>query len=176
MIIQYHSKLKTEFSTVPNGNRRCPLVEPFEFSVDSARFVVPAGFWTDFASVPRLLWPIISPYDLGIGPVPHDFGYFTGHANRAYWDMVLLACMEKDKIAGWKRSAAYRAVDLFAGSVWTRYRKENVNQQLFTIATTRKLEIIGWEKSLRPILPDQSGLSEKEQAWQKMGAELKLAA
>lgn len=125
MDIEYKSPLVPEFVSSLNLGRHWRLTKPFEFSVDGNQFAVPPDFWTDFASVPRMLWPLISPYDLGVGPIPHDFGYFTGYANKDYWDLVLLACMEKDRIAGWKRQSAYRAVQWFGGGVWNRYRKEN---------------------------------------------------
>lgn len=124
MQIEYHSKLRVDFSVNPNKGRRWQLIEPFSFSVDSQEFTVPVGFWTDFASVPRIIWPIISPYELGYGPIPHDFGYFTGIGNKDYWDLVLLSCMELDKIKEWRRNAAYRAVQWFAGGVWNKYRSQ----------------------------------------------------
>lgn len=125
MQIEYHSQLIPEFVVYPNQKTYWRLVRPFEFSVDGERFSAPVDFRTDFASVPRLLWPILSPYDLGVGPIPHDLGYFAGFANKEYWDLVFLACMEKDNIPKWKREAAYRAVQWFGGSTWDRYRRAN---------------------------------------------------
>jgi hypothetical protein len=95
------------------------LAEAFVFSVDNDLYTVPEGFWTDFASVPRLLWSLISPYDLGVGPIPHDFGYRTRQRDRKYWDDVFAACMLKDKISRWRRAAAYQAVRLFGGAFWS---------------------------------------------------------
>jgi hypothetical protein len=133
MVIEYHSKLKTEFYTNANKGRRWQLIEPFEFSVDGKLFTVPDRFWTDFASVPRLIWPIISPYDCGVGPIPHDFGYFTGYMDKAYWDHVLAACMLKDGITEWKRTAVFEAVNWFGGRTWNNYRKGNTKHLLYAV-------------------------------------------
>ena len=143
MDIVYHSMLVPEFVVDPDKGRHWRLTRPFEFSVDGERFVVPQNFWTDFASVPRFLWPVISPYDLGVGPIPHDFGYFTGYANKAYWDLVLLACMEHDKIAGWKAQAAYRAVSWFGGSVWKGYRERN-SKHVLARNRLNQMEVLNW--------------------------------
>jgi hypothetical protein len=161
MIIQYHSRLVPEFFINPTKDRRWQLVEPFEFSVDEKHYIIPVGFWTDFATVPRVGWPLISPYDLGIGPVSHDYGYYTGLDSRSYWDKVFLACMVKDKIPVWKRTSAYLAVDLFAGRVWNRYQKEQ---------SLRKLPV-------RKVLTQpQEGMREAESEWQKVVGQLSKQA
>lgn len=145
MLIEYHSKLLTEFHVNSDKGRRWTLTAPFSFSVDGQEYIVPINFWTDFASVPRFVWPVISPYDLGVGPIPHDFGYFTGYKNKAYWDKVLLACAEKDRIAAWRRVSAFYAVDWFGGSTWDRYRKDNTSHQLIRVITSRKMVLPNWD-------------------------------
>ena len=144
MNIEYKTPLVPEFISSPNRGRHWRLTKPFEFSVDGFPFVIPVDFWTDFASVPRPIWPIISPYDLGVGPIPHDFGYFTGYTNKTYWDLVFLACMEKDQIPNWKRQSAYKAIRWFGGSVWERYRKENHRMILSRGLVGNKREIVNW--------------------------------
>lgn len=144
MDVQYLSQLVSEFCYSPYRHKRWQLAQPFKFSVDGQVFVIPAGFWTDFASVPRVLWSLISPYDLGIGPVPHDFGYFIGYRDKSYWDLVFQACMEKDQVERWKRNAAYIAVDWFGWSAWKQYRKANTKHQLHRVGSTRQMEVISW--------------------------------
>lgn len=81
--------------------------------------VIPRGFVTDFASVPRLVWALISSTDLGdVGPVVHDWKYRNGIGSRSAVDKEFLRNMEREKIAWWKRQLAYRAVRLFGGSSW----------------------------------------------------------
>ena len=59
------------------GNRLWVLTQPFIFSVDDEVFVVPRGFVTDGASVPRVMYPICSPVSgpFGQGEIAHDFYY-----------------------------------------------------------------------------------------------------
>ena len=85
MIVEYKNFLDVRFSK-PDQQKQWQVLTPFVFVVDGVEYVVPEAFWTDFASVPRVVWNIISPYDLGYGPIPHDFGYFTGIKNQEFWD------------------------------------------------------------------------------------------
>ena len=59
------------------GSLRTRLTEDWVCCMTGRRpIVVPAAFETDFASVPRMLWPIASPFGiLRYGALPHDFGY-----------------------------------------------------------------------------------------------------
>lgn len=116
--VEYLSPLRPEFHVTSEGGRQWTLLEPFRFKVDGKEYEVPAGFWTDFASVPRFIWPIISPYDLGVGCIPHDFGYATHNPDKGFWDSVFMSCMVKDGVPTWKRYAAYHAVSWFGQSAW----------------------------------------------------------
>jgi len=139
MKIEYLTELDVRFNTNADKGRRWQLIAPFVFTVDGERFTVPAGFWTDFASIPRALWRIISPYDIGKGPVPHDFGYYTGLKGKAFWDSVLLACMEYEDVAGWKHQPVYQAVNWFGGWTWDNYRKQGGTAAQLTRLERRSL-------------------------------------
>jgi hypothetical protein len=103
------------------------------------RLVVPAGFTCDLASIPRLLWWYISPFDLGSAAVPHDWLYAHGgrvpsgsHSvmENGVWQEVGQPWTRKDadrlfgrmmREAGVhpaKRKRAYRAVRLFGAGAW----------------------------------------------------------
>ena len=141
MKIEYVNQLDVIFLCIPGRNNcRWELSKPFFVSVDGDTWTVPKGFYTDFASVPRFLWPLISPYDLGMGPVAHDAGYFFGWRSRAYWDAALLSCMEHDAVPRWKRVCAYAAVRLFAGGVWRNYRKQGLPQEQLNRIIGRNLD------------------------------------
>jgi hypothetical protein len=146
MLIEYKSKLDVRFSK-PDQAKQWQLLNPFVFVVDGTEYVVPSAFWTDFASVPRIVWNIISPYDLGYGPVPHDFGYFTGIKGREFWDDVLMACMEKDGVSLFKRQAAYRAVRMFGGAVYSNYRTNNTKHILIQ-AQPKRFELPSWGREI----------------------------
>jgi len=134
MKIEYFSELDVRFHTVADRGRRFELITPFCFAVDGEQFEAPAFFWTDFASIPRFIWPIINPYEIGKGPIPHDFGYFSGLKDKEFWDHVLLACMEYEGITSWKLSPVYRAVEWFGNFTWEKYRKQGATiEQLMKV-------------------------------------------
>lgn len=77
---------------------------------------VPAGFVTNFASVPRVLWSIFPPYsDYGKAAVVHDFLYCTEIKTRKRADKLFLEAMKISGVSMWKRHLIYRAVRLFGG-------------------------------------------------------------
>jgi hypothetical protein len=111
---------------------RFELYRPFVFHLDSkyskAKITVPAGFVTDFASVPRAFWSIIAPYGKHAkAAVLHDFlyachGYAFGDQlvsfTRKECDDIFLKAMEVLGVNPAKRWIMYQAVRLFAGSHW----------------------------------------------------------
>ena len=107
------------------------------------RLVVPEGFPHDFASVPRLLWTLIAPLDLGIASIFHDWLYrHAGRVGTLRWtgeredpwtpvetpwtrrdaDRLFARMMREQGVVRWRRRAAYLAVRWFAGSAWGRRR------------------------------------------------------
>jgi hypothetical protein len=60
----------------------------------SCRIVVPTGFITDLASVPRLCWAFLAPMDIARAAVIHDFLYFR---IRAYRKLIAELELEEDK-------------------------------------------------------------------------------
>ena len=63
----------------PLGGNRYRLIEKYlyHWTKDNIcyKLRVPVGFETDLASIPRLLWFLISPFDLGVATVPYDWLY-----------------------------------------------------------------------------------------------------
>lgn len=47
------------------------------------------GFVTDFASIPRILWPIMSPFKFKRAATVHDYLYATGDRPREEADAIL---------------------------------------------------------------------------------------
>jgi hypothetical protein len=98
---------------------RWRLVEDFGYESRSGRvFTVPAGFLTDFASVPRLFWPILplsdAVYDKAA--VIHDYAV----RNRRELGISLLECHQVFREAllcagtgRWKARVMYGAVVAF---------------------------------------------------------------
>ena len=120
--IEYLSPLRPDFLPIPVDRCHWRIVVPFRFSVDGKLFETPPDMLTDFASIPRIVWSVLDPYELGVGPVPHDMGYQTGVESKQFWDSVFNACMRKDFIPSWKRETSYQMVRWLGDAAWNGYR------------------------------------------------------
>lgn len=111
------------------GNNIWKLHEPFEYHVGSYPsnhiIQVPKGIITDFASVPKIFWGIISPIDKhGKAAVLHDYLYQINYMNdRKLCDEIFREAMVVLKVDNWKVVVMYQAVRVFGGSVWENYKK-----------------------------------------------------
>lgn len=71
--------------TVRKEPPRLELLEDWFITLHGIEVVVPQGFITDGASIPKLLWPLISPFGpLLEGAIIHDFGYQHGYLLTKY--------------------------------------------------------------------------------------------
>lgn len=103
------------------------LCEPLLFSIDNVYYSVPAGFETDLASVPRILWSIYSPSKAETipGAVIHDFLYSgvldvtRKEADSILFDALILK--GTPQITAFKYWAAVR---LFGNSHFKQYQKQ----------------------------------------------------
>ena len=79
---------------LPNG-MTARLTQPFRVRTGAGRIIeVPAGFETDFASVPRLFWRVVPPWGrYSPAAVVHDYLYHTGKVSRLAADRVFLELM-----------------------------------------------------------------------------------
>ena len=76
--------------------------------------IVPGGFVTDFASVPRLLWPLCPPHGYSKkAAVVHDFLYTQDDCARVIADAVFLTALRDCGVPWWRRSLMYAAVRCF---------------------------------------------------------------
>ena len=83
------------------------------------KVTVPKGAKTDFASIPRVFWPILPPVGrYSKAAVVHDYLYRNGLFTRKDCDLVFLHAMEELNVAKWKRVIMYRAVRLFGKSAY----------------------------------------------------------
>ena len=83
---------------------------------------IPVGFEFDLASIPRLLWPLIAPFELSIGaPLLHDYLYVNrglGQFTRKQVDKMFRKVMKDEGIWAWRRWPAYAAVRLLGFLAW----------------------------------------------------------
>lgn len=114
--------------------RQLAFLTPLMGGYSTGCIVVPAGFLTDLASIPRLFWrvlPQVGKYDAAA--VVHDFLYqrpadtgrpveVGGAFTRAEADRVLFDAMVALGVAPWQRWAIYLAVRIGGWVVWNRYR------------------------------------------------------
>jgi hypothetical protein len=90
----------------------------------NALIIVPRGFQTDFASVPRIPLAYLAAGNTAHeAAVVHDYLYREGSRpvmSRELADKVFLAVMEEMGVDAWRRISMYRAVRMFAGHTWKR--------------------------------------------------------
>lgn len=87
--------------------------------------VVPPGFTTDFASVPRVFWMLLPRWGrYGNATVVHDFLYYAQDRSRAQADRVLLEAMAVLATPAWQRGLIYAAVRVFGGLAWRLARRK----------------------------------------------------
>ena len=109
---------------LPNG-MTARLTQPFRVRTGAGRIIeVPAGFETDFASVPRLFWRVVPPWGrYSPAAVVHDCLYHTGKVSRLAADRVFLELMAALGVPLWKRQVMYWAVRLGGWLAWDTSRK-----------------------------------------------------
>lgn len=99
------------------------LLEDLEYRVgglDSTDIIiVPKGYHTDFASVPRAFWPVFPPFGrYSPAAVIHDFLYGGRRRSRKECDKIFLEAMEVMEVNWITRHTMYRAVRMFG---WAAY-------------------------------------------------------
>lgn len=125
---------KLEVTPLPGG-KMWELLEPFEYHVghegSGEVVVVPAGFETDFASIPRCVWSIIGhpTGEYGKAAVIHDWLYqcpdsgVSEDRSRRRCDQIFLEGMKVLGVGWWKRSTMYFAVRVGGRGGWKNYRR-----------------------------------------------------
>jgi hypothetical protein len=77
------------------------------------KIVVPAGFVTDGASVPRILWNVLPPFGLHFtASVVHDYLYraLAHLISRKVADKIFLEILKRDGVPAFRRKTMYQAV------------------------------------------------------------------
>lgn len=89
--------------------------------------LVPAGFVTDFASIPRVLWVLLPPTgEYGRAAVIHDYLYRTpGKATRGQADSVFLEAMKAAGVGWFTRMTMYSAVRVGGGRSYKGGLRDN---------------------------------------------------
>ena len=110
------SKLKT----MPIDDKYWEVTEDYFYQTSIGIIVVPKGFKTDYASVPRIFRNIINSYGKhGRAAVVHDWLYSSQckiDITRAETDKIFLEIMEECGVNKIKRNLMYRMVRMFGAS------------------------------------------------------------
>lgn len=101
------------------------LIEGFGYEVGALGsgdlVAVPAGFETDFASVPWFLWSLEPPLgDAGKAAVIHDRLYVTQERPRREADRIFREAMAVLQVPAWKRALLWAGVRVFGARSWRR--------------------------------------------------------
>ena len=102
----------------PTGRTKTVLA-PFAFVGPGIEVQVPAGFVTDFASIPRPLWAVYPPDGRWAqASVVHDVCYRQQWCTRALADALFLEAMKASRVPPHRRWIMYAALRLFGGFAW----------------------------------------------------------
>ena len=103
------------------------LIDPLEYRVghpqSEERIIAPAGFETDFASIPWGLWNLFPPLGPWARPaIVHDYLYVTGGLQGRYSrrraDEIFAEALKVVGVPGWRRGVMHAAVRLGGGPGW----------------------------------------------------------
>jgi hypothetical protein len=115
--------------TARSGRVTARLLQGFSYRMRDGRgseiIAVPAGFVTDFASVPWGFWNLEPPLgEAGRAAVVHDYLYATqglgGRYGRAEADGIFREALADLGVPLWKRSLLWAAVRVGGASGWGR--------------------------------------------------------
>lgn len=105
--------------------RSVRLTKPFIVRAGVKEITVPIGFVTNFASTPRMVWPIMPPWgEYMEAAAVHDYCYAIGMCTRKKSDAVFLHLMKRLGVAFWKRRIMWRAVRLGGWYRWWKCKRK----------------------------------------------------
>jgi len=119
----FYTSLKVE--VLSNGRQRM-LTEKLTYFSELTQAVihVPAGFVTDYASIPRIFWGILPPSGKYTkATVLHDYLYASELFDKKTADLIFKEAMLSLDVSKWKIYTMYYAVDWFGFVAWNKYRK-----------------------------------------------------
>jgi len=92
------------------------------------RVIVPAGFVTDLASIPRGFWSIRRPEGRhAFAAVVHDFLYWTQTTTREEADNIFKQAMLDSRVGKKEAESLYQAVRRFGHSAWKNNKELKKN-------------------------------------------------
>lgn len=105
--------------------KRWRVAQTFRYETDAGLLVeIPTGFTTDFASVPRFLWPIVPPFGKYTrAATVHDWLYDQhrkglAHYSKAYADAVFLEALQDCGCGWWTSTVMWLGVRIGGRRAW----------------------------------------------------------
>ena len=129
------------------------LQQNLEWRVGTSRkrIVVPAGFVTDYASIPRPLWSVFPPHhSYSRAAVIHDYLYWTQACTRLQADNLFYVGMVESKVPLATRLAVYWGVRTpFGQAAWdeNKLRRSEGFPRVFPPSLRRMFTVTPWPQS-----------------------------
>ncbi|MCK5681545.1 DUF1353 domain-containing protein [bacterium] len=103
-------------SRLHDGTERFQLLQDLVYHTDcGSRYIVPRGFKTDLASIPKMLWNIYPPHGLYLSAsILHDYLCENDWMNRKDGDNIFLEAMSHSNVSRVTRTIIYFAVRFYA--------------------------------------------------------------
>ena len=110
--------------------------------------IVPAGFVTDFASIPRFLWTELSPVgEHKLAAVVHDYLYWFQPCEREEADNLLMIAMMEDGVSDIQRGSVYTGVRVGGKDAWNANRVARDRGELKIVPTqVRPTALESWSE------------------------------
>jgi hypothetical protein len=111
-----------DLSFLKQGPLAAILQRPMSYQIGKTRdsITVPAGFVTDFASIPRALWTELSPVgEHERAAIVHDYLYWFQPCEREETDNLLMIAMREGGVSDLQRGAVYAGVRVGSADAWS---------------------------------------------------------
>jgi len=128
-------KTEPHYCDLPSGRTR-RLLNDVVVSFDGQTLVIPDGFLTDGASVPRGLWNVFPPFGkYNKASLLHDYLYKIGMVNdapisRKQADDLFLDAMAGLGVPRWQRWAMWAGVRVGAWGAWNNCRDADAYREI----------------------------------------------
>jgi len=110
-------------SLIPYQKYDYKLTKSLKVIIDKKLYIIPEGFVTDLASIPRFLWSVYSPMYHGfvMPAIIHDYFYRSGQLrSRLYADKIFLAALIKNGVSKFTAYKFYLVVRVFGFAAYKR--------------------------------------------------------
>jgi len=116
----------TKPSILPFDSVNYSLNTPLVIAIDGHILVVPQGFITDLASIPRVFWSFLAPNlpSFVYPSIAHDYLYSCNLKHTRFWaDEVFYSLLLNENVKPWRAYSMFIAVRMFG---LYHYNKESV--------------------------------------------------